>query len=484
MSSGRALWVDVLVPVWNGMGSRRRTPAGIALALASVLAIGPMAIAQSDPTKPGKSPSKEKEQPPKQKPGKNSERHSEPNPATKPPATSPGKGSPGSPSQPTSPPNAPATSPSGGKGPATSPTTTGLANASAIERFDPQVYDVSFGVTITGMFIPFEGEGPDLSLSPIVLPLIMQGPFSSIDRSSLQPKLLFNQRADATVSQRAKLVDNQELGMTFATIPVGRFEAPKIAFSVSWRSQVWSCRVNEATLAKQVWPSRWPDDVSEALKPQKGIESDGEFADMIVVKAVGRNPKALPPWIAAKEILRTVAGGFRSVNDETFELRRNDEIVGMKLEGAEAATKRGKGSRHDLVAVAIAALRAAGIPARAVVGITEEGVSNQRNRKVHKTALVSWGEVFVPTVGWVPFDLDELRSVGFNKLDVGVAWPGVGNWADLNERVPIAWCFAPRGYAGSNFASLWGWNPFGDTEASTLTGVIELTMVSRGRGAK
>ncbi|MBL9119591.1 MAG: hypothetical protein JNL80_06740 [Phycisphaerae bacterium] len=472
MSSGRELRVDAHACGGIAKAFRRGTSAGIALAIASVLSIGPMAFAQSDPTRPGKSPpeekAKEKDQPSKQKPEKGS----------------PGKGSPNNPSQPTSPATAPATSPSGGKGLATSPTTTGLANASAIERFDPQVYDVSFGVTITGMFIPFEGDGPDLSQSPIVLPLIMQGPFSSIDRSSLQPKLFFNQRADSTVSQRAKLVDNQELGMTFATIPVGRFESPKIAFSVSWKSQVWSCRVDEATLARQAWPNRWPDDVSEALKPQKGIESEGEFADMIVVEAVGRNPKVLPPWIAAKEILRTVAGGFKSIYDETFELRRNDEIVGMKLEGAEAATKRGKGSRHDLVAVAVAALRAADIPARAVVGISEEGISNQRNRKVHKTALISWGEVFVPTVGWVPFDLDELRSVGFRKLDVAAAWPGVGNWADLNERVPIAWCFAPRGYAGSNFASLWGWNPFGDTEASTLTGVIELTMVSRGRGAK
>jgi hypothetical protein len=53
---------------------------------------------------------------------------------------------------------------------------------------------------------------------------------------------------------------------------------------------------------------------------------------------------------------------------------------------------------------------------------------------------------------------------------------------DLNEWIPIAWCFAPNAYVSPPFASIWGWQPTGRTMASSFEATIGLQVISRGKG--
>jgi hypothetical protein len=352
----------------------------------------------------------------------------------------------------------------------------------AIDRYEPKLYDVKYEVVISSFPSSDRNAAINLADTPFVLPLIMRGPFSKIDPTSLQPQLYLDNKLDTSLTSRARLDENQELGMTFAVIPLPSFAGTTLRWNVSWRAQVWSCRINEDVLATKTWPREWPPEVREALKPQKGIESDQEFAKAIVESAVGSKLRAMSPWHAAKEIIRAVAIGFKSVNNDGWERRAQGRIIGLKMEGARESVRLARGSNHDLVAACVAALRAAEIPARPVVGFVEESRRDAGGKRRKQTLLDSWAEVFVPDAGWVPFDPEEIRGSAVRQLKVGAPWPGLGNMKDLNERVPIAWCFAPQGYSGSDFASLWGWRPLGVVNSWTLEAALQLQVTSRGKG--
>jgi hypothetical protein len=352
----------------------------------------------------------------------------------------------------------------------------------AIDRYDPKLFDVRFEVVMAGFPSSDQRDAIALEGTPFVLPIVIRGPFSIVDPASLKPVLILDNGPDRTISQRARLEEKGELGMTHAIIPVASFSGSTIRWSVAWRAQVWSCRVDEVLLARKTWPREWPEDVRDALRPQKGIESDRPFAKAIVESAVGNRLRTMPPWHAAKEIIRAVCIGMNSVSDDAWERRAMGRIIGLKMEGAARAAADARGTTHDLVAVTVAALRAAGIPARPVVGFVEEVDRRPSGGVRERTLLQSWAEVYMPDAGWIPFDPKEIRGKAVRQLKVEDPWPTLGHWKELNERVPIAWCFAPQGYSGSDYASLWGWAPRGEISASRLEATIQLEMISRGRG--
>jgi hypothetical protein len=354
----------------------------------------------------------------------------------------------------------------------------------AVVRVEPKLYDARFDVAFIGF--PANSSEPAVTLenTSFLLPMIMDGPFSRVDQASMRPELLLDGRPDRGVSERARLDAKQELGMTMAVIPIVSFRGSSIRWSVAWRVQSWSCRVDEGLLARATWPREWPEEVRSALEPQKGIESDQPFAKAIVGQALGDRLRQTAPWFAAKEILRTCVVGFRSVSTNGLERRAQGRVIGLKMDGARIAVERGGGTTHDLVAACVAALRAAGLPARPVVGIVEEDNDDRRSRDRRRTVLASWGEVFIPDCGWVPFDPNRLRGAAVRQLRVQDAWPGVGTWRDLNDRVPIAWCFAPRDFPGSDFASVWAWQPSVRVSALSLEATITVQLISRGRGVE
>lgn len=352
----------------------------------------------------------------------------------------------------------------------------------AIDRYDPQIYDVKFEVVMAGF--PWDESQPAMRLenTPFVLPIIMRGPFSKVAPASLQPTLFMDTKQDKQITKRARLEDNKELGMTHALIPLKDYAGSTIRWAVSWKAQVWSCRIDEAVLAKKTWPREWRADVKEALKAQRGIESDQPFAKQIAESTLGPNPRSLPPWHAAKEILRRVVLGFKSVDTTTYECRSGERPIGLRFVGAAEAARFERGSVHDLVAVSVAALRAADIPARAVVGIIQGLHTSGAGKLTDLPEIISWGEVFVPEAGWIPFDPNELRGSAVRQLKVGDPWLGVGNIEKLNQRIPIAWCFAPQGYSSSRYATVWGWRPEGSTNLTSLEAVIQVYAVHKGKG--
>ena len=99
-------------------------------------------------------------------------------------------------------------------------------------------------------------------------------------------------------------------------------------------------------------------------------------------------------------------------------------------------------------------LRAAGLPARPVIGIGPGAA-----RRLDEFGV--WAEVYLPECGWTPFDPDKLRQQSIRTLDATQPWEHFGTMRQLQRRIPLSWSFAPEnGSTAFDSWSVWGWTRF------------------------
>ena len=118
--------------------------------------------------------------------------------------------------------------------------------------------------------------------------------------------------------------------------------------------------------------------------------------------------------------------------------------------GALAAAQSGRGTRADLTCVCVAMLRAAGIPARPVIGLSE--LSRQAKEPT------TWAEFFLPGSGWVPFSPWQMQNGGVRSWKPDRSWRFFGTWKDLKDNIALSWSFAPGdGSTAYDAWGIWGW---------------------------
>jgi len=180
--------------------------------------------------------------------------------------------------------------------------------------------------------------------------------------------------------------------------------------------------------------------------------------------------------LAAKDIVRYCTNEIQ-VRGDGVHRGRFEVLRGIEVKGALRTARDGHGSPHDLLCVCIAMLRAAGIPARPVIGIEERPGDSP-------DTFVSWGECHLPDVGWIPFDPDELRGQGIRTKDVRQPWSEFGTMDELNERIPLSFFFMPpAGLETPQYPAVWGWDPRPGRDPSSRQ-QIRFTIVSRGSPRK
>jgi hypothetical protein len=348
-----------------------------------------------------------------------------------------------------------------------------------LSRYEPRLYDFSFAVTLSTLQQPIATDRRDYDLTdaPIVLPIIHLSTFSKIDGDSIGAKLWLNGREE---NPRLQIKPGFPYNTHLATLTVPRFEGQSLRWQVSYRVQTWSSWIDDAAAAKIPWPgppgsTEWPKEVQDGTQPQKYIESDDPIFAQTVQRVSEGKLRLVPPYLAAKDLVRYAINQIQTSGDGVdrgeFGVIRGLEVFGAK----QAATKR-IGTPHDLVCVCVAMLRAAGIPARPVIGVQE----NAKGRN----EFVSWAEFYLPDAGWIPFDPYIMRGKGIRTMDVKKPWPEFGTMKELNERVPLAYHFIPAATVESpRNPALWGWDPrpYGDPGS---TPQISLGLISRGKGVE
>jgi len=346
-----------------------------------------------------------------------------------------------------------------------------------VERYEPRVYDVEFGVALSMVrdAPPYWQEGsPGFNFqdAPIVMPVIFQSSYSAVDRASMSAQLWLDGREDTDLLKRVRVDDHQPFASHLAVLPVVKFNGQTLRWKLTYRTQVFSARINDAAAAKLTWPREWPEEVRDGLKPQLFIESDDPIFTQAVETVTQGKLRTVPPYLAAKELVRHCILNFQRQGSGN-QRGEGGALRGMGINGARNLARTGLGTSHDLVCICVATLRAAGIPARAVVGIQD----NER----HIKEFVSWAEFYLEGAGWIPFDPDAMHGKAIRTLNIRDAWPEFGTLDDLNRRVPLAFTFIPPSTQAPEFPAVWGWDPRpGGNPGAQPT--VMITVTSRGKG--
>jgi hypothetical protein len=309
------------------------------------------------------------------------------------------------------------------------------------------------------------------------MPVIFQGTYSRVDPGSLRARLFLHNREDAGLAQRTRLDANLPFHTHLAVIPVERFNGQALRWQLGYSVQCWSSRIDDGGAARIAWPQEWPAEVQDGFRPQKYIESDDPLFLQTVERVSEGKLRLVPPYLAAKDLVRYCIANVKVSGDGEYRAEFGF-LRGLDMIGARDAAVTGKGGPHDLVCVCVAILRAAGIPARAVIGAHEVRTSEGHTRG----EFVSWAEFFLPDCGWIPFDPDAMRGSGVKSRDVRRPWAHFGTLDDLNERIPLSYHFMPPAAVQTpGYPAVWGWDPRPGQDPSSDQ-AIGFTIISRGRG--
>ncbi len=323
-----------------------------------------------------------------------------------------------------------------------------------LRRLDPQIYDVTFSVMVTTLQQrdPTTRGSYLLKDAPIVMPILFNSTFHKADPDSVRAQLWLGAVEDTALRERFRIDDGYAFNTHLAVMTVSEFQGKAIRFMVKYRTQVWDSEIDDKAAGEIAWPKEWPEEVRDGLKPQMFIESEAPVFKAAVEDASKGQLRFVPPYFAAKDLVRYCLDRVR-VSGDGVNYGNLEVILGLEMSGAARTVERGLGGPHDLVCVCVATLRAAGIPARPVVGFD---YSDVRKRFEFR----SWAEFFLPDCGWIPFDPMMIRDHGYKHRKVQEAWTGFGHIDDLNRRVALAYHFIPPTTVETPInPAVWGWDP-------------------------
>ena len=320
-----------------------------------------------------------------------------------------------------------------------------------LQRTDHRIHDVAVQITI-----PWNQPIPPLggAESPILWPLLPRTQWSYLDTGNITARLENGSHVQQDLQAWHLAVESDLPDQWHLAIPIPDKLAGRLVFQVQFRSHTFSSSLNEQAAANIRWPDEWPEDVATFLKPSDYIKSDRSRFQKAVGEVLPNSPQSVPIHVAAKMLIRHCLVNIKSSGQYTaFD---GQSVRGFEIRGALAAASRGRGSATDLVCACVAILRAAGIPARPVIGVT---IADTVGTGTVPAQYVVWAEYALPDVGWVPFNPDRMRGT-VDNLSLHSQWQGLGTMPWLNRRVPLAYSFVAGG-KGKAYDAVgpWGWVP-------------------------
>ncbi len=351
-----------------------------------------------------------------------------------------------------------------------------------LRRSEPRGYTIGLAIDVGAASQlpqvpdPFTSAGGTITIEPVTA-----GNWTVADLDRREISLLLN-GSPARFESRVEGDPTSDHRRLAISVPDGVVNA--LTMRAQWPAIAFNSEIDEAGAATIAWPRQWSPEAQPYLGPSMAIDSDAPLFRDFVASVAGDELRRVPVYLAAKDLVRRSILEFRNIQGEALAREGRGAVRGFRLQGASVAAREATGTPGDLVCVCVAVLRAAGIPARPVIGIySGDGDRSDNKLPAGKTTMCVWAEFHLPGAGWVPFDPNEMRGSGLPQADVHKPWRWFGGIDQLNRRVALTYEFAPirQGFI-QDWPAGWAWTISGVVRAPfRLVDVTTPILVSRGR---
>lgn len=314
----------------------------------------------------------------------------------------------------------------------------------------------------------------------VVFPVLRgSGSHRSYD-GELKSKLQFNEAVIA--EQPAELVDRfpcgTRLGRWDMKSPDGaKFRGRSMKLEVDISMACWRTKFDEKAASQVPWPTKWGSvaastftDLQHVGKTNLVDHTTEGIQALVRQWCGGKDPKSVAPVPLAKWLASNVLE-YVQPNGEGLTFADNGMLEGMDLRGSERTLADKQGTDQDITCALAAVYRAAGLPARTVIGFDvvddKGGRDSFLKRRRDVPAFRSWVEfcLYDETTrkeAWIPVDITRQRKSSSRVLRNLDAWRFFGQNDELDMVCPFAFQFhPPTTVIAHGSVSFWGWITFG-----------------------
>ncbi len=310
----------------------------------------------------------------------------------------------------------------------------------------------------------------DIKNAAVVFPAIVGTSMSVTNTEAVSGELKFDDRTHDTTPE---FNDNYPSGTRLGLWRFKDVSGREFSLKVEIPMTVYRVVYNERIAMQATWPNKWGKvgqstfGDSQTIGRRTLIDSrDPAIAALLNKWTEGKDPKAIPPAQLAKYLASKCVEIFQEQGrGETF--LRHGGFEGLDLRGSALTIRDGRGSSHDIACAVCAIFRAAGLPARTVIGWDVTEARGETDSPFQKTEgsgdFRSWVEFCLydektDREFWIPVDVAEQRGKSSRPPALNAAWPFFGNNDDGDQLLPFAFHYHPPttviAYGNPAF---WGW---------------------------
>lgn len=311
----------------------------------------------------------------------------------------------------------------------------------------------------------------------VVAPMIEGCSTATIDPTRFETSLSFDHQV---IDDRVELTPDLQCQEQIGVWEGAKLQGRKMTLSIKGQVTTFGVTVNERAASSVQWPTNgFPETIADCLEPQFFIESDDEGVVRLMNRWTSNNPQGPPPYLVAKALAGMMQEQFQP-SGAGVATDHPGRFGGVEVAGAAAVTRKMRGSESDMAALLCAVYRAAGIPARVVIGWDVAGSPGGRANVPAPSSfcraifdpdiadharLRTWVEFYLYNEtrqrgGWIPVDIYMLRQ-GSNRMGkLERPWDGFGGGMCFDHLIPISFHFVPPStIVAAEDPALWGWDP-------------------------